>query len=247
MKLQHHKSLPNGSDACSTTSTVATVESDDSSLIFTSLEPPIVDCDDASIIFPSLEPPIDCDDSSIIFTFLEPVQRKKRSRHLRKSKSALNLSSSFGSKSNIRQGLHKSKSVQFVCDQDGEVLHQEHHFVPISDPSLWWNDDEMRSIREACFHVVRKVKSTSKMDVSYEEVRGLERYVVPSKDCVKEHRRLVLESQNGRSFYDDTVCQAVKKVSKASQKFAERAAKLDCREALKSTLTQWERQPVSLD
>jgi len=80
-----------------------------------------------------------------------------------------------------------------------------------------------------------------------EDVRGLERYLFPGQDFIKEHRRLVLESQDGRSFYDDTVCQAVKKVSKASQKIAERAAKEDCREALRSTLTPWDKQPISVD
>ena len=140
-----------------------------------------------------------------------------------------------------------SKSVQFVCVHDGEVMQQEHHFVPTSDPSLWWNDDEMRGIREACFRVVKKAKSAYNMDLNCGEVRGLERYVAPSNSAVKDHRRLVLEAQNGRCFYDDEVCQAATKVSKASQKIAERAARSDCREALKSTLSQWDKQPVILD
>lgn len=144
-----------------------------------------------------------------------------------------------------RDNLRKTKSVQFLCSENGEVKCQEHKLTKSLHRSLWWNEDEMRDIRSACIDIVRHAKAGSEIDLSDGVIRGLEAHILTTrKSVVDEHRRLVLGAQSKSSR---CIRQALK-VSLWAQNVAYETAEIDTREALKALLTKWEVDtPVMLD
>ena len=168
---------------------------------------------------------------------------------LRKTRSCLVLPSSETKKSNRRGQLRKAKSVSFNCNKDGKVQHHERKFTPSTDKSLWWNSEEIRMIRVACFDIVQRAK-TSKISNFGDtgELRGLEQYIITAPvNTVDLYRSLVLEAQRNPSFYNDIVTQDAVNLSRAAQRKAQRTAKYDTTEALKAALTKWEDKVYVID
>lgn len=197
-----------------------------------------------------------------------------RIQSLKKVRSASDLSSTRGLKSKGRQGLwetniihlpcnenghvgheptrvkrapesrctsRKTKRVQFACDKNGHIECRERRVDRVSDPSLWWNCSEMRVIQEACQHIVENAARV--LNAEKGEVRGLERHIYSCyNDLIDEHRQLVLDRKD-----DGYVCDAAARLSKASQRNAERNAMFDTREALKAALSKWDEPVLILD
>ena len=169
-----------------------------------------------------------------------------RRRNLRKTQSddaLTGYSNGAGCDANRRLQLRKSRSVQFACDKDGRIQHEEQIIKRTKDKSLWWNKDEIEDIRDTCWVIVDNVKSAGMgtTPITDKETRGLERYLIPRRVVtVQEHRRLVLEAHRGFAEDEDQATiskKAAKKVSREAQKVAFLTAKLDTREALRAALT----------
>eukprot|EP00977_Amphora_coffeiformis_P011825 scaffold2903_cov170-Amphora_coffeaeformis.AAC.2 len=174
------------------------------------------------------------------------VRSTTRRRNLRKTKSADALAGYNGCMDTHRRNqIRRARSVQFACDENGAIKHQEQIIKRTKDKSLWWNKDEIEDIRDTCWVIVDNIKSGNSgratTPIADKEARGLERYLVPSRVVtVQEHRRLVLAAYRGFAHDEDQATiskRAAKKVSRESQKLAHLIGKLDTREALRAALT----------
>lgn len=165
------------------------------------------------------------------------------------TKSCLVFASCETKKLKRRKQLRKAKTVSFNCDKDGKVQHLERMFNASADKSLWWNNEEIRMIRGACFDIVQRAK-TCKIS-NFEdtgEVRGLERYIIRAPlNTVDLYRSLVLETQRNQSFYSEFVTQDAVNLSRAAQRKAQRTAKYDTIEALKAAFSKWEDKVYFVD
>ena len=137
-----------------------------------------------------------------------------------------------------RDGLRKSKSVQFACDDQGRIIPQEREFTVYLDRSLWWNRQEIQNIQDSCWDIVDATKVSTDCKQAQQELRGLERFLLDARaDTADEYRRLVLSALEGLRFRDEKVREAARKVSREAQRRARRTAKNDTREAIRAAMT----------
>lgn len=137
------------------------------------------------------------------------------------------------------------KTVTFACDANGRVTRHEKQMSSRLGKDLWWNQEEMQKIRSDCIHTVASVRTTGGLN-GETDVRGLERYIHDDydDDSINEYRQSILANQEFSGF-DKSVSKEAAKFSRAAQKQAQRLAKLDTREALKSALTKWDSDETS--